>query len=304
MITSASYKGRDAVIVESGKLRATILPDDGAKMASLVDLQNGKELLATKGGDTYKVLGVDGSYVDSECSAFDDMFPTIEPYTPQSGENRGITYPDHGEVCRLPFEVSLAEDAATFSVKSRLFPYAYQKTVSLAPDGGLEIRYVIENDGDEAFESLWAGHVMLRGEDGMRLLTPFSEEAPIEMIFATDGYDTEKLPRDRLCGFEPNVGAAYKFYYSDKMREGYFGVRYADGRTLTFTFDEQKLPYLGVWLNNGEFQGIYNVAPEPCTVPFDAPHKAKAKGYGWSIPAKEKFEFSLHISMRYSEGEK
>lgn len=298
MVTLGKYKDRDAVIIESAQLRATLLPCDGAKMASLIDLKSGKELLATKDGDTYKVLTVDGSYVASECSAFDDMFPTIDPYTPPSGENQGIAYPDHGEVCRLPFEVSLTEDGAVFSVKSRLFPYTYQKTVSPSSDGGLDLRYVIENGGDEAFESLWAGHVMLRGEDGMRLLTPFSEDAPIEMVFATEGYDQKTLPRDRLCGFEPNVGAAYKFYYLDKMCEGYFGVRYADGRALTFTFDEQKLPYLGVWLNNGEFQGIYNIAPEPCTTPFDAPHKAMAKGYEWSVPAKEKFEFTIHVSMK------
>jgi hypothetical protein len=165
-------------------------------------------------------------------------------------------------------------------------------------DGGFDIRYFVENGGEQPFDSIWAGHVMLRGEDGMRLITPFSEDAPIEMVFATDGYDTDKLPRDRLCGFEPNVGAAYKFYYLDRMSEGYFGVRYTDGRQLMFEFDEKKLPYLGVWLNNGEFQGIYNIAPEPCTAPFDAPHKAKVKGYSSEIPAKETFEFCIHISIK------
>lgn len=32
MITRASYKNREAVIVESDALRATFLPNDGAKM--------------------------------------------------------------------------------------------------------------------------------------------------------------------------------------------------------------------------------------------------------------------------------
>lgn len=266
-------------------------------MASLIDKATDKELLATKGSRSYKVLSYDGSYVDSECSAFDDMFPTIDPYTPTSDAYKGITYPDHGEVCRLPFETDIKNGSVTLTTHSRLFPITYKKTVAPSDDGGIVLSYSIENGGDTPFDCLWAGHIMLRGEDGMQVLSPFSEDAPIEMIFATEGYDVASLPRDRLMGFENGVGAAYKFYYLEKMKEGYFGVRYADGRRLIFRFDEQKLPYLGVWLNNGEFQGIYNVAPEPCTIPFDAPHKAASKGYFWQIAAREKFEFDIHISI-------
>ncbi len=298
MITEARYKDRRAVIVESARLRATFLPNDGAKMASLIDKKTGKELLATKDGNEYKVLTYDGSYVDSECSAYDDMFPTIDPYTPEKGEYEGVTYPDHGEVCRLPFEVSVSDRSVAFFARSRLFAVNYKKTVSVKDDGSISIDHVISNDGGEAFPFIWAGHMMLRGEDGMCLHTPFDENAPIEMIFASRGYDQDKLPRDRLIGFESGTGAAYKFYYLDKMREGRFSASYADGGELVFAFDKNKLPYLGVWLNNGEFQNIYNIAPEPCTVPFDAPHKAADRGYESSIPANGIFEFNINISMK------
>ncbi len=297
MIIEGKYKDRPAVVIESETLKAVILPNDGAKMASLVSLCDGRELLATKNGETYKVLAPDGSYVDSECSGFDDMFPTIDPYTPSEGEYAGVAYPDHGEVCRLPFEVSLKDNAAVFSVRSRLFKITYQKTVSSSQNGGLDVSYKIENNGDAPFPFVWAGHIMLRGEDGMRLLTPFGENDPTEMMFCPEGCSPELLPRDRLTGFEPGRGAAYKFYYTDKMSDGYFGIRYKDGRSLRFDFDKDKLPYLGVWLNNGEFQDIYSIAPEPCTVPYDAPHKAAEKGCTSVIPPKGIFELCIHISM-------
>lgn len=298
MITRTSYKDRDAVVVESDALRMTLLPGDGAKMASLIDRRTERELLLTRDTETYRVLTEQGSYVDSECSAFDDMFPTIDPYTPATGACAGVTYPDHGEACRLPYEVSVSEDRVVLSAHSHLFPIHCQKTVAPTPDGAIAIDYAIANEGSEPFDFIWAGHVMLKGEDGMRLLSPFEESDPIEMVFLTEGYDPDTLPRDRLTGFAPHTGAAYKFYYTDRMREGFFGVRYTDGRELFFRFDEQKLPYFGVWINNGEFQGIYNLAPEPCTAPFDAPDKASQKGYCSQIPANSVFRFRLTLSLR------
>lgn len=297
MITTGRYKDREAVLFESGRLRATFLPQDGAKMASLIDTETGKELLLTRDGETYRVLGYDGSYVESECSAFDDMFPTIDPYTPNRGAYANLTYPDHGECCRIGYGVELGEERVSFVASSPRFPMRYRKTVR-AEDGQLVLHYQIENEGDAEFPFVWAGHIMLRGEDGMRLCTPFAPDAPIEMMFATEGYEQETLPRDRLMGFVPEKGAAYKFYYPEPIEQGDFSVRYADGRTLRFSYDAQKLPYLGVWLNNGEFQGIYNIAPEPCTVPFDAPHKAAERGYASVIDAHGSFEFDIYITLQ------
>ena len=298
MIGKGTYKDREAIIVESKSLRAALLPQDGAKMASLTDLLTGKELLAVRDSEPYRVLTYDGNYIEAECSAFDDLFPTIDPYTPKSGVYQGITYPDHGEWCRIPFDCRIETDRVVFSARSRLYPISYQKSVSESSGGEILIHYSIANEGDEPFEFIWAGHIMLRGEDGMRLITPFEPHAPAETVFVTRGYAMETLPRDRLTGFQPGKGAAYKFYYLDRMKEGFFGVRYPDDKELLFRFDETKLPYLGVWINNGEFQGIYNLAPEPCSTPFDSPERAAQKGYGSKIPAKSVFEFEMEISIK------
>ena len=267
-------------------------------MASLIDLETEKELLAVRESEPYRVLTYHGNYIEAECSAFDDLFPTIDPYTPESGVCQGVTYPDHGEWCRLSFDSRIESDQVVFSAKSRLFPLCYQKRVSESADGGILIRYSITNEGDEAFDCIWAGHIMLKGEDGMRLMTPFEPDDPVEMVFATKGGAQDEMPRDRLTGFRPGRGAAYKFYYLDRMKEGLFRVRYLDDKELFFRFDETKLPYLGVWINNGEFQGIYNLAPEPCTAPFDSPDQAARRGFESRIPAKSTFSFEIEIGFR------
>lgn len=287
--THLRHKGQTAVAVESTGLRATFLPYDGGKMASLIRLSDGKELLSVRAGEVYRALAYDGEYVASECSGFDDMFPTIDPYTKD-----GLVYPDHGEACRIPHFPSIEGDTLVLRTASRRFPIRYEKRVK-AEGESLLLSYSYLNDGDKAFPFLWAGHIILQGEDGMRLLTPFPEEAETKSVFATAGTDVSLLPKDRLIGFLPQKGAAYKFYYTDPIAEGAFTILYADGGSLTFSYDKEKLPYLGVWLNNGEFLDTYTVAPEPCTVPFDIPTKGEHKGA--VLPPHGNFSFDIRISV-------
>lgn len=297
MIYKGTYKDRPAVIIESATLRATVLYDDGAKIASLIDLSEGKELLSTKEGEAYKRLAYDGSYVDSECSAFDDMFPTIDPYTADGGAFKGITYPDHGEMCRLGFDARIEDGRAVFSASSRLFPITYEKSLTPTENGGIRVSYEITNSSGHPFDFIYAGHIMLKGEDGARLITPFDQSAPIARIFGAKDIADEDLLRDGLSGFIKGSGAAYKFYYTEPMKSGYFALRYATGKELSFRFNEKRLPYLGVWLNNGEFQNIYTISPEPCTAPFDAPDKAAERGYSSVIAPNSTFDFSIDIEL-------
>ena len=296
-VTHAHHKNRRSVAIQSSSLKATFLPDDGAKMASLVRLRDGKELLAVKANDSYRVLAYNGDYVSSECSGFDDMFPTVDPYTPTQGVYCGVTYPDHGETCRLPYQLTIEEDEIVLYAHSQLFPITYQKRISVEGES-VKVAYRIENHGDAPFDFLWAGHIMLQGEDGMELLTPFDKNAPVEMMFAPQDIDVTSLFKNQLTGFVPKQGAAYKFYYTEPMKEGRFGVKYRDGSQLLFEVDEKKLPYLGIWLNNGGFQDIYTITPEPCTVPFDSPERAAKRGITSVIASREHFSFEIKITVK------
>ena len=296
MILKTTYKDRPALKVESDKLIATFLYEDGAKLCSLVCKSDGRELMATKRGEAYRSLSYDGSYVNSECSAFDDMFPTIDPYTAEHGVHAGLEYPDHGECCRIPYECEIQNGGALLTAHSKRFGISYEKKISALNDGAIEISYRYVNETDEDFDFVWAGHIMLAGEDKMKLVTTFDENSPLELIFSDGAPLPCPMPRDTLIGFCEH-GAAYKFYYTEPISTDGFSVVYADGRTLSFSYDKAKLPYFGVWLNNGEFQNSYTFTPEPCSVPFDAPDKALAKGYRSYIEPRGTFEFTLKVNI-------
>lgn len=297
MVQKTVYKDIPAVLVESGTLQAWILPEDGGKLASVKRKKDGKELLAVKSGAAYKRLAYDGSYVDSECSGFDDMFPTVDPDVPEGSIYP--QYPDHGECCRLPYEAALTEKGVTLTAKSRLFPITYTKTLQVGEDDSLRIGYRIENHADVEFPFLWAGHMMLAGAEKARVLAPFGDSTPTEMMFADPMPDDPyALPKDHLMTYQPGKGVTYKFYYLEPMPEGKFGVEYADGSTFSVAVDPKKLPYLGIWLNNGTFQDGYSITFEPCTAPFDAPSRATKRGLTSSIPAGGEFTFDIELQFK------
>lgn len=233
--------------------------------------------------------------MDAECSGFDDMFPTIDPYTPQRGKYQGISYPDHGEVCRLETEWEIQENSVHFQVQSRLFPIVFQKTVTTDSDDAISVHYQLQNHGDEEFPYIWAAHCMLKGDDHAEVITPFSPQAPIRMMF---GPEVHALSRHSLSGYRQD-GNTYKFYYTDKIPKGYCGYRYhARQEELLLQYDAQKIPYLGVWFNNGSFKEMYNIALEPCTAPFDTPDAAKAAGAQSVLPPKGCEQFTLRFLLK------
>lgn len=297
-VTHTTYKDRPALRVTTSTLSALILPEDGGKLASVVSTRDGFEFLCQNPAPLYARLAYDGSYVASECSSWDDMFPTIDPYTPAEGEYAGVTYPDHGEVCRLPMTVTVEGDSLILSCVSRLFAVDFSKTLTPEADGALRITYTLSNRGREDFPYIWAAHCMMRGSDDLTIATPYGEDAAAAYMFGPDGRET--LPRDRLTGYRPREGAAYKLYYTEPTLGGFLRAHYgASGHSFEMDYreDASAIPYVGLWINNGSFKETYNIALECATAPYDAPHKAMEKGYCSVLAAGETKTFSVRVRV-------
>ena len=283
MITATEYKKRPAVAIESGEMRAVFLPEDGAKLASLRFF--GEETLEQAPGDTYLRLFPESDYVLCECSAFDDMFPTIDPC--ETGDR---FYPDHGEICRIPHTLSQTGEELLFSCDVPSAGARFRKRVR-AEDSVLRIDYRIENGNRTPLSCLWAGHMMFRGAAGARVWSCFPAETPKRFMFGCPPADPEVLGP-----FSPE-GESYKYYLEGEAAPLSCGIRYPDGRTLSVSADGTAVRYLGVWINRGSFKGMYNLALEPCTAPYDSPVNAEREGKGFFLPPEGPVSFTLRIRM-------
>ncbi len=283
VIQETVYKDRPAVTLSCGSLSATFLPLDGAKLASLKTAR-GIELLAQAEGTHYKRLELDTSYVKSECSAFDDMFPTIDPCVID-----GMNYMDHGEVARREHVCEITEDAVSFSCSLEGLNADYSKRVFFDGDT-LCIRYSIRNRNPFDLPYIWAAHMMLTGEEGARVESDFADDSPIRVMF---GQPLSRESANRL----PAIGACreYKYYHTEQKEPISCGVVYPEKRLrLAVSFDGA-VGYLGVWMNPGDLNGMYNLAIEPCTALYDCPPKAEEGGAASFIPRNDTIEFTMRI---------
>ena len=112
----------------------------------------------------------------------------------------------------------------------------------------------------------------------------------------------DALPLDRLTGYAPGTGAAYKYYYTQPTPAGWLtGMYTASGHSFTLDYRADSasaaVPYVGIWINNGAFRDYYNIALECCTAPYDAPDKAEAHGYPASLPPHASRRFTLRVRV-------
>lgn len=291
MIYSGTYKDRPAIYVKNGDLTAAFLPQDGGKLASLRDAS--REYLAQAPGERYRRLTPDGDYIASECSGFDDMFPTIDPYTPATGMCRGLEYPDHGEVCRHPLDVHCTQEDVSFRFQSGRFPILWEKRMCCEEDG-IAVYYSVENHGEEDFPYIWAAHCMLQADPDGTVLTPYADDADKRVMFGNPG------PMDRALPFDP-AGESFKYYFREPIGQGWCGYRYGDGTTLLLRYPPEVLRYLGIWINNGSFKSMYNIALEPCSAPYDRPDCAMETGCCSVLAPGQRLTFRLLITVSHGK---
>lgn len=292
MIFKTNYKDRPAIGISGKTLTALFLPEDGAKLASL-KTSEGVELLEQAPGKEYSRLTIDGSYVASECSGFDDMFPTIDECEMREGQ----FYPDHGEVCRKPHECSICNDAVSFICYSESANAIFSKKIYIG-DSALYIKYCIQNLNTYTLPYIWAGHMMFAGRRGSYVFTNYPDTAEKRIMFGNPpDIDTMNV----LGEFKPyneNIpaGGSYKYYYTEPKAPILCGIHYGNSdETVTVSFTGDTVRCLGIWINNGGFKGMYNIALEPCTAPYDSPVNAIASGNASFIPPESSVEFIMKI---------
>ncbi len=297
-ITKGMFKDVEAVIVETEKLRATFLPCLGAKFVSLIDTRTGRQYFEQNPGEKYRKLSYAGKYTDAECSAFDDMFPTIDAYRSSQFPWEGTELPDHGEVCGLPWNMEIGDDSVTFDVYGVRFPYHMTKTV-YEKNGNIALSYSVENLSPFDMDFIYASHCMIKAEPGSTVTTPFPDGAQCTMIFdATYGHKYgDKYSWKPIITPEKN-NATFKFFFDDPVSEGWAKYTYPDGDYIKMVFDGDKLPYLAIWENDGNLLGMHNCAFEPCSGTHDRPDVARMHGKFSVLPAKGCFKWNEGFEVR------
>ena len=313
MIYDTVYKDQTAVAVENDALRFLFLPETGASIASILWKRENRELLIQRPELAYRRVAFGERYVDAECSGIDDMFPTIDTCYYERFPWEGVKLADHGEVWNLPCDTDLSSSGVGFITQGVRLPYLFHKRAAFLDDLTLRLKYRVENPTPFDMDFIWAGHMMLRAEPGVKVRVPKScVEA--QTVFSNSG---------RIGGYADQFsypvftdangnqwdmsvmgkadGSSEKFYFKEKLTRGNCSVLYPDGLVLNISFPESQVPYLGILHNRGGFMDMYNLFVEPCTAPFDRPDVARIMRKGSVVKANSNYSWYLDLGVMKGE---
>jgi len=316
-IYNSGYKNVESVAMESDELVVQFLPGYGGKMASLFHKKTSREFLVQAGNAEYKVLKYDGNYVESECSGFDDMFPTIDRVYYNDYPWKGTEVPDHGEVCGLSWDYEIRGECLYMCVHGVRFPYGLEKWIRFNNDNMLNIDYRVTNLCSFDMDFIWAAHPMINVEEGGEILVPYKDRVGVTCVFSWDenfgayGYLMEwpatrrsdgNIHKLNLTSARNEEGNNYKFYFNDRVPEGWCAYRYNSTKTLLkMSFPPEKVPYLSIWVNEGSFHGFHNIAMEPCTGSYDRIDLAKIHKQNSILGAKSEYSWFLNFHIEQFE---
>lgn len=265
--------------LENEALRVRFSTAFGAKITSFYSKDMERELLFTP--KEYRTPAFGDNFSNYDTSGIDECFPTIDPCVLE-----GESYPDHGSLWSIPWEVTGDKDGILAQVKDPVTGLLFSRRGTLE-GSALLLHYVIKNEGPVPKDFLWAFHGLFAMERDMALLLPRGE------VLQVDGPGILTIPRDAEA-FPPKK--AFKFYFS--KISGPYGYLYKrHGRFLEFQ-TTPPLPYLGLWVTTGGFKGEVNWAFEPTTGFYDSLKRARESKTAITLGRGESYSFVLKLQLR------
>ena len=257
-----------------GALALTIDSARGGRITSVIYRPTGQELLWRQ-APLADWPRYDAPEAEADIQGWDECVPAIGPGPHPPGPWGKVHNPAQGEVYALPWRVEDAgSTSATLSVHGLRFPYQLTRRLSFDGPDTLRLSYRASNHGAYPMPFIWSAHPLLTAPAGARIELP--DPVREVLIDSSEGYRlgdpyaTVDWPIARtadagaadLSVIRPGSGVADKLYVRD-IGVGRCALARSDGLTLTFTWDAQTIPSLGVWIDT-RGEGEARVALEPC----------------------------------------
>lgn len=259
--------------LENDALRAKVMPEQGAMVASLVDLERGREWLDQPRSGTARSGTLDSVYGGSEACGWDECFPTVNPVAYPEPPWEGVALTDHGELWPRPWSWSREDDALVTTIEGARLPYRFQRRLSLE-GRSLSAEYELTNPSGSPLFGLWALHPLFRAAAGMRVVLSPGVDAVLCTYSSVERFvPGTEIPWHGLELLAPAEEKLALKLWTNRLESGRASLVAPDGASVALEWDVSTLPYLGLWLNEGGWPSgngeRYHVAFEPCAARAD-----------------------------------
>lgn len=305
---STTFKGEKAILLSSDLYELTLLPERGAKIASIIYKPQQLEILSQI-SEPYYNPSADPSvgFTSQDSSGFDDMFPSIlaDKYEWETSEITTIN--DHGNVWYKQWSYnSISSKECLCSVEIPEFFCLLEKSIRITGNG-IQVAYALTNKSHSPFKGLWAAHILFAMREGMYLKVDSSQVEIINVMknsqLGEDSFgirhtfSTNSDAWKNLSYFDPNSHSCAKYYFANPTDLSRCSlVDEQNNLVIHVDYDPKVTPYLGIWKNERGWENQMNVGIEPATSGMDSPSLAEKFGMKTIFPAKEVTVWNLQIS--------
>jgi galactose mutarotase-like enzyme len=306
-ITQTDWHGFPAWELANDTIRSVIVPQFGAKIASLLDKRSGYEWMLPATLRPVRPIPYGATFTEYDMSGWDEMFPTIGVCEyPVPGAHQGAYLPDHGEVWAMEWGIESAYDALVLSIQGQALPYTLRRSARAEGDA-LLLDYEVRNTGSEILYYLWSAHPLFNANEHTRLILPDNvtevvnilDNHPVLGALGTrhpfpqtdSGFRLDQVapPASRTCR---------KFFAPPEETVSWAVLRQEDsGAFLRMDWDAVRTPYLGVWVDEGFYTVTSCIAVEPMTGYHDSLTTAYANNRVSSLPPGDKHTWRIKLSL-------
>lgn len=283
----------DAVVLDNGSLRLTVMPELGGKIISLTRNESGHEYLLqpTDPGSAYRTRSHGDLFENHEPCGFDECVPTVGECLYPEEPFQASRLPDHGDIWGLPSALEVVDGQITLTSSLGSLPLRLTKKIELL-ENTVRLNYEATNLSESTVKFLWSAHPLLSVEPGAEIILPLEVEE-VEVSWSKDnrlGRSGDRCSWPKATGgrgqvvdlnrvASPSANTAEKIF-SPRLSEGFCGVFLPRANeTIAFRFDPRLVPYVGIWICHGGWPNSrpgkhFTVALEPCNGRPDSLEKA------------------------------
>lgn len=269
-VSRGSFEGTDALTLSNAHAALVVLPDAGARIASLQSRTSGREWL-WRTADRRPAQGHRSGtpFEQSPLLGIDECLPTVG-----ACELDGVRLPDHGEAWSARWavnEAGLARGELTTTLELQTLPLVFSRTITLH-ERTITLAYRLHNRGARSVRYVWALHALFQTAAGDTVQIPGTPEVHVTasagnaLPGGTRG--AWPLPGTAVRLDRWDLGTAGPAYLKAFVRNEPPGrIAIANERTgdrLELVADPLLLPAWGYWATlNGAWHGHTHVALEP-----------------------------------------
>lgn len=291
--------GMDVVELSTPSLLLRVDLCRGAKITSLVDLDNEREWLVPRPAAAPRPQYGD-VFTDLPLHGWDEMFPTVDACHGLAEPFSGVRLPDHGEVWSQPWRVEeCTPTVLDCSIDGHALPYRLRRRLEVSGTT-VSLEYSAQTTAVTPVPVLWAAHPQLEARPGTVMRLPSvvtSLEAVTEGKPSPQRFTVPVTSAGVQCQELVAPGTGLMLYADPSLPLDWTMLVDPNGTWLRLAWDHRDVPYFAAWMDHGLYASAPVICPEPTTGYVDSLVDAERSGRLAHVRAGERLHWTLELSL-------